>query len=171
MWWMCLPPERCRRISASRSWMTMSLRKQEISARYCGFAPTRTRRPNSQVSIEESDQARNGSRLFSFQAKLPKEEGHDVRPLLHLDRDWLARAVARLWLDAQQNRSVGTICRRRLQKSRHLARVQRIDTGIAFGRKDQCRRVACFVFDVLVGRVFGDERILLRTLGSAVFGD
>ena len=56
--------------------------------------------------------------------------------------DRLADAVAGPALLEQQDRPLVLARRRRLQQRRHLAGVQRIDPGVALGRREQRRRVA-----------------------------
>ena len=107
--------------------------------------------------------APRGSRP-SCQAEERQTVGQLVGPL----GDRLADAVAGPALLEQQDRPLVLARRRRLQQRGHLAGVQRVDAGVALGRREQRRRVARALDDAVVRRVGVQPGELLGDVGVAV---
>ena len=80
----------------------------------------------------------------------------------------LADAVTRPTRLPQQHRPLVLVRRRVLQQRRHLARVQRVDAGVALGRREQHRRVRAPSAHVVVRRVGVQPAELLGDVGVAV---
>src|SRR3546814_9391621 len=89
------------------------------------------------VGVRDAGRPRTAGDSGQVEGELAGEEGEYVGSLLDLLGGGLALAVAGRCLDAQQDRMLGSARRCRLQASRHLACMARVDAAVLLAGRDE----------------------------------
>src|SRR5579863_5480542 len=139
--------------------------------------PREARRLNSAklgvTTMWKVSQGRSGTTHQSVDSEapksmeLPEQECQLVGGLIDLLAERTAARVARLGIVIEQDRAIGTVGP--LQQSRHLARVQWVDAGVAVAANQKHRWIPGAFLHMLIRRVGIQVLKLLGVLGRTIF--